>query len=154
MTTDCYFCKLIATIQTGDCPNFVKELETGHVLLGNPQTPAIYGYAIFVSKDHKFELHELAPDRKAKFMNEMSLVAEAVALAFKPKKLNYEMLGNLVPHMHWHIIPRYGIEPLPTAPLRNNPPEVWEARSAEECLPLWQDIKPVLQRALDVVLSK
>lgn len=39
--------------------------------------------------------------------SEMAQVAEAVYFAFKPKKLNYELLGNGDPHLHWHIFPRH-----------------------------------------------
>lgn len=34
-------------------------------------------------------------------------VAAAIRTAFKPRRLNYENLGNVVPHVHWHVIPRY-----------------------------------------------
>lgn len=34
-------------------------------------------------------------------------VADAITKAFAPRRLNYENLGNVVPHVHWHIIPRY-----------------------------------------------
>ena len=36
----------------------------------------------------------------------MSLVAEAVSNIFKPDKMNYELLGNGCPHIHWHLYPR------------------------------------------------
>ena len=36
----------------------------------------------------------------------MSLVAEAVYTAFKPEKMNYELLGNGDTHVHWHLFPR------------------------------------------------
>jgi len=47
----------------------------------------------------------------------MSKVSEAVYRAFKPLKLNYELLGNGDPHMHWHIFPRSLSEPNPTHPV-------------------------------------
>jgi diadenosine tetraphosphate (Ap4A) HIT family hydrolase len=47
----------------------------------------------------------------------MSQVAEAVFKAFKPDKLNYEMLGNAEPHLHWHIFPRYMSDPNFTRPI-------------------------------------
>ena len=31
--------------------------------------------------------------------------------AFRPRKLNYELLGNQVPHLHWHLFPRYESDP-------------------------------------------
>ena len=53
------------------------------------------------------EIHFLERPFRETFLNEMSLVAEAVYNAFGPDKLNYELLGqgeNV--HMHWHIFPR------------------------------------------------
>lgn len=41
----------------------------------------------------------------------MAQVAKAVYFAFHPDKLNYELLGNGDPHMHWHIFPRYKTDP-------------------------------------------
>lgn len=64
------------------------------------------GYTIFLCKEHKTELHFLDEKFKVKFLLEMSKVSEAVYNAFKPDKLNYEMLGNDDPHMHWYISPR------------------------------------------------
>jgi diadenosine tetraphosphate (Ap4A) HIT family hydrolase len=46
-----------------------------------------------------------------KFLEEMAQVAKAVYFAFKPAKINYEMLGNEYPHLHWHIFPRYKDDP-------------------------------------------
>jgi len=43
----------------------------------------------------------------------MILVAESVFRGFHPRKLNYECLGNIEPHMHWHIFPRYTNDPSP-----------------------------------------
>ena len=43
---------------------------------------------------------------KAKFLEEMSVVAEAVFRAFGAEKMNYELLGNGDTHLHWHLFPR------------------------------------------------
>jgi diadenosine tetraphosphate (Ap4A) HIT family hydrolase len=51
----------------------------------------------------------------------MAHVAEAVFRAFAPRKLNYELLGNSVSHLHWHIFPRYDNDPNPQWPVWNNP---------------------------------
>jgi diadenosine tetraphosphate (Ap4A) HIT family hydrolase len=47
----------------------------------------------------------------------MSIVAEAVYRAFLPAKLNYELLGNSEPHLHWHLFPRRQDEPSPKQPV-------------------------------------
>ena len=46
----------------------------------------------------------------------MSTLARAIAAAFRPRKLNYELLGNTVPHLHWHLFPRYDDDPSPGRP--------------------------------------
>lgn len=91
-------------IKNGTNPYFVKELKTGYVVLGDHQR--FEGYTLFLYKRHITELFMLDPDEKAEFLREMSLVAEAVHNAFKPEKLNYEMLGMGDSHMHWHLFPR------------------------------------------------
>ena len=52
------------------------------------------------------ELFELSCGMKAKYLEEMALVAEAVANAFDAEKMNYELLGNGDSHIHWHLFPR------------------------------------------------
>ena len=44
---------------------------------------------------------------KLRFLEEMSLVSEAVARAFGAEKMNYELLGNGDTHLHWHLFPRF-----------------------------------------------
>jgi hypothetical protein len=44
-------------------------------------------------------------------------VGRALARAFRPIKLNYQILGNLVPHLHAHVQPRYYGDPAPGRPL-------------------------------------
>jgi diadenosine tetraphosphate (Ap4A) HIT family hydrolase len=40
-----------------------------------------------------------------------------VARVFESDKMNYSLLGNLIPHLHWHIVPRYWSDPAPGRPL-------------------------------------
>lgn len=105
MQNDCLICKRINLIKQKNNPFFVAEMKTGFVVLGDNQY--YRGYTIFLCKIHANELHELNQGFKKDFLNEMSIVAEAVYRAFKPKKLNYELLGNKDSHLHWHIFPRY-----------------------------------------------
>lgn len=100
----CLICERIQMIKEGRNPYFVKELETGYVVLGDYQH--FKGYSLFLCKQHKVELFQLDKATKIKFLEEMSIVAEAVSKAFHAEKMNYELLGNGDTHLHWHLFPR------------------------------------------------
>ena len=100
----CLICDRIEMIKNNNNKYFVKELETGYVVIGDYQH--FRGYSLFLFKDHKTELFQLDYTTKMKFLEEMSLVAEAVSKAFNCEKMNYELLGNGDSHLHWHLFPR------------------------------------------------
>ena len=100
----CIVCDRIKMIKQGSNPYFVKELETGYVVIGDNQH--FKGYTLFLFKEHVIELHEIDSITKIKFLEEMSIVAEAVYKVTGAEKMNYEMLGNGDAHMHWHFFPR------------------------------------------------
>lgn len=111
MSVKCLICDRINLIKNDSNPYFVKELETGYVVFGDYQF--YNGYTLFLCKIHTDELHNLDYNYRDKFLHEMAVVAEAVYKAFKPNKINYELLGNTDRHLHWHIFPRYNTDPLP-----------------------------------------
>jgi len=97
-------CERIELIKQGKNPHFVKELETGYVVIGDGQY--FKGYTLFLAKEHVTELHQMEYETKIKFLEEMSIVQEAVAKAFQAEKMNIELLGNGDAHVHWHLFPR------------------------------------------------
>ncbi|MBE5804760.1 MAG: HIT family protein [Clostridiales bacterium] len=111
--SDCLVCTRIGLTREGKNRYFVRELETGYVVLGDYQR--FPGYTLFLCKRHATELHQLDKDFRSRFLMEMATVSEAVWHAFKPDKLNYELLGQgKGVHMHWHIFPRRaGDTPVP-----------------------------------------
>ena len=100
----CLICERIELIKQGKNPHFVKELETGYVVIGDGQY--FKGYTLFLAKEHVTELHQMEYETKIKFLEEMSIVQEAVAKAFQAEKMNIELLGNGNAHVHWHLFPR------------------------------------------------
>ena len=85
----CFICDRIEMIKQSANPCFVKELETGYVVLGDHQY--FKGYTLFLCKVHETELYNLEDKFKMKYLEEMSLVAKAVAKAFGAEKMNYEL---------------------------------------------------------------
>lgn len=120
---NCIVCERIKRIKEGQNPYFVRELSTGYVVLGDIQR--FKGYTLFLCKEHATELHFLEKEFRNRFLEEMSLTAEAVYNAFQPDKLNYELLGTgSGVHMHWHIFPRR-MDDTPT------PGPVWKLKKEE-----------------------
>ena len=64
------------------------------------------GYCLLIAREHVTELFHLSSLHRTTVMQEVALVAEVLADLFQATKINYELLGNKVPHMHWHLIPR------------------------------------------------
>ena len=66
---------------------------------------AIFGYVCVISKLHVVEPFDL-PDHGVAFWQEAMAVAKAVNELYRPVKLNYEIHGNTLPHLHMHLFPR------------------------------------------------
>lgn len=114
-------------IKKGENKYFVKEFASGYVVLADHQF--YKGYTIFLSKTHTNELHKLRAGERMQFLKDMSIVAEAVFKAFKPRKLNYELLGNTDSHLHWHIVPRYKSDPKPETAIWATDEKIWNAKN-------------------------
>ena len=97
----------------------IIELTHSYVVLNRDQF--FPGYTLLLTKQHVTELFHLERVMRAELMDEVSRVAEALYEVFRPTKINYELLGNMVPHMHWHLVPRYASEPLWPRPIWSEP---------------------------------
>jgi diadenosine tetraphosphate (Ap4A) HIT family hydrolase len=75
------------------------------------------GWTVVVLKHHATELFHLAPTERAQLMEEVILVATILSQVYEAKKINYELLGNQLPHIHWHVIPRLAGDPAPLEPV-------------------------------------
>src|SRR5262249_44121657 len=115
----CDICARNPRTERNENPFSVARTTTGYVNLGDVQYHE--GYTVFSAKWCVNELHELPGDERDAYLREMAAVAEAVFRAFQPRKLNYELLGNGVPHLHWHLIPRHAHDPSPIGPVWEDP---------------------------------
>ena len=143
MDTECLICDRISLIREGKNEYFVAELETGFIVLGDHQL--FQGYTLFLCKEHKQELHQLDTEFRKLFLWEMSEVAHAAFSAFKPRKMNYELLGNTDHHMHWHLFPRHEDDPLPNRTVWNIPKET---RNDPSNIPSAADLEEMKQKLL------
>ena len=68
------------------------------------------GWTVLLFKRH-------APTERIQLMEEVSRLAQVLAETFGARKMNYELLGNQLPHIHWHLIPRLSRDPAPLEPV-------------------------------------
>jgi diadenosine tetraphosphate (Ap4A) HIT family hydrolase len=83
----------------------VAKLEVSWVTM--QEAAPVPGYVCLVSQAHAVELHDLSAATAAAFMRDAQRVSKALAAATGAVKLNYEIHGNSIPHLHLHFFPRY-----------------------------------------------
>ena len=66
---------------------------------------------------HVARLDELTADEWTRLAGDLYLAEQAIVRVLRPDHINVESLGNVVPHLHWHIIPRYLHDPSWGAPI-------------------------------------
>ncbi|MBH0188743.1 MAG: HIT family protein [Nitrospira sp.] len=81
------------------------------------------GWTVLVLQRHATELFHLTPTERMQLMEDVDQVAKALTQTYGAKKINYELLGNQLPHIHWHIIPRLPTDPAPLEPVWRVPHE-------------------------------
>lgn len=115
MPASCPMCDRVA--RAGEDPLFVAGLEAGSPFLFGRQF--YRGCTLFMPRRRTAELSELPAWERAAFLEGMVRVAAAVHAEFRLRKINYEPLGNVVLHLHRHILQRHRDDPQPRSP-------VWE----------------------------
>ena len=90
----------------------LRIVELGETLVSLNRDQFFPGYCFVYTKNHVTELFHLDEVVRNRVMAEVNAVARALYNAFAPDKINYELLGNMAPHMHWHILPRFATDPL------------------------------------------
>jgi diadenosine tetraphosphate (Ap4A) HIT family hydrolase len=73
-------------------------------VLDTPEFPAFYRV---IWRQHVAELSELTPAEREVCMNAVVAVEQVLRSALMPAKINLAALGNMVPHLHWHVIARF-----------------------------------------------
>jgi diadenosine tetraphosphate (Ap4A) HIT family hydrolase len=111
----CGICALIDRCRSSSFPDFVAELPNSFVILGDAQF--YRGYCVVFARSHVSEIHLMPPEEARALFDETVAVGRAVAASTNPLKLNYECLGNIEPHVHWHVFPRFASDPMRSAPV-------------------------------------
>jgi diadenosine tetraphosphate (Ap4A) HIT family hydrolase len=79
------------------------------------------GYCVAIWKHgHASELSDLDEGQLAGYWQDNIRAVKALVKVYKPAKVNYQVLGNAVPHVHTHIVLRFVDDPAPGRPLPMN----------------------------------
>jgi diadenosine tetraphosphate (Ap4A) HIT family hydrolase len=89
----------------GESLDIVTKLEASWVTM--QEDAPVVGYVCLVSQTHVVELHDLSDANALAFMLDARKVSRVLASVTGAVKLNYEIHGNTIPHLHWHFFPRY-----------------------------------------------
>ena len=101
--------------QRGRPDDVVAELDSSWVTMG--ENAPLRGYACLVFRRHAVELHDLTEGEGAAFMRDIQRCSGAVKRVTGAAKLNYEVHGNTIEHLHMHFYPRYPGDPFQGRPI-------------------------------------
>lgn len=92
------------------------------------------GTCYVLAKTHAVELDDLSESDLLGFMKDVQVAAKALKHVTGAVKINYEIHGNTVPHLHMHLFPRTVNDPFPGAPIdyRQTKPTVYPGASFDE----------------------
>lgn len=105
--TDCIFCRIIAGQQT-----HYKIFEDDTMVAFLDIFPITRGHTLVVPKKHYSSVTETPPEIMQSLVSRLQALAAVVVPALKAQGFNLGLnngaaAGQIVPHVHWHLIPRY-----------------------------------------------
>jgi len=113
------------------------------VLVNDPDYP---GYCRVILKRHVAEMTDLGKMGRPHFMAVVLAVEQALRQVMAPDKINLASLGNVVPHLHWHVIPRFRGD-------KHFPNSIWGAPQREGAPVVIPDLATSLSAAFQDALS-
>ncbi|MBX9798322.1 MAG: HIT family protein [Burkholderiaceae bacterium] len=111
------------------------------VLVDDAQYP---GFCRVIWNAHVAEMTDLQPEQRSVLMKTVCQVESALREVMQAEKINLASLGNMVPHLHWHLIPRFSDD-------AHFPNPVWAAvqrQTADDILAQRRAVLPALRTAI------
>ena len=103
MNNDCLYCNRNQLQK--DLMIEICDLKVSTLFLFKEQT--YRGRCIVAHKDHNRELYELDAQELSDYMADVNKVAKAIKAVFAPVKVNYGAYSDKLPHLHFHLVPKY-----------------------------------------------
>ena len=117
--TNCVLCKEDLKAEEGE---LIWRGDYCRVILVND--PDLPGFCRVIWNPHVSEMSDLTYGERDHILSLIFAVEEAILQVMDPDKINLAALGNMVPHIHWHVIPRFKDDAF-------FPGSAWSARTQE-----------------------
>ena len=114
------------------------------VRVGGAEGADFPGFCRVVWHAHAAEMTDLSPGERRHLMNVVFAAEAAVRSLARPDKINLASLGNVVPHLHWHVIPRWRDDSRYPAPIWAVPHRAGRGRPVPDARALRDAIAEVL----------
>ena len=115
---DCPVCDLIRLdLDTAEDDHSIAIADLSFSRLFLQKNQYVQGYCVLMCHRHVVEPHELASDERTMYFDDLALIGRVLQRAFGADKLNYNILGNIIPHLHTHLLPRYFTDDAPHRPI-------------------------------------
>jgi diadenosine tetraphosphate (Ap4A) HIT family hydrolase len=98
----------VEAARSGQLPRVIKKMQSGWAVLGDPQIT--HGYCLLLPDPVVADLNALAGEGRQQFLLDMAALGDAILRETGAQRINYEILGNVEPALHAHVIPRYAFE--------------------------------------------
>jgi diadenosine tetraphosphate (Ap4A) HIT family hydrolase len=122
----------------------LRNAQLRVVLVDDPDYP---GFCRVIWNSHVREMTDLAPEAIARLMGTVFAVEDALRHVMQPHKINVASLGNLTPHLHWHVIPRFGDD-------AHFPKPVWADRQRQTDAAVLSARRALLPRLAEEIRSR
>jgi len=101
--------RMVNAARAGDNPRVIGRMDSGWAVMGEKQV--VSGYCLLLPDPVVPHLNALGDPARALFLADMARLGDAVLEVTGATRINYELLGNLEPALHAHVIPRRSDEP-------------------------------------------
>ncbi len=99
----------VEAAQQGANPTVICRVKSGWVVLGDVQF--LPGYSLLLPDPVVADLNALSMRDRTTFLQDMTLLGDALLTVTGAARINYEILGNSEAALHAHVFPRFSTEP-------------------------------------------
>ncbi|MCA9782939.1 MAG: hypothetical protein H6678_06610 [Candidatus Delongbacteria bacterium] len=140
---------LVQRARSGDLPQLICALPSGWAVMGESQV--LRGYCLLLPDPVVPNLNALQGAARLQYLEDMARLGDAVLTVTGALRINYEILGNVDPELHAHVIPRFADE---AEELRLKPIWFHDWAGAPRFSPeAFGELQEGLRRALDSVIQ-